>query len=392
MASVAEEKYLISLIKSVLSGSEAPKKPDDVDILRVFELAKLHGMIELVSYAVPSVSSQIDKGLLDAVERLKLLGVAKEIHQDAELSAISELFEKNGIDLALLKGSIIKRLYPSPDMRSMCDIDILIRKKDLSRADKLIMRELEFPTRLEGPHDISYKRPPFVNIELHYSITDEDLDKKAFKFFKNAWSLVQKSGDYSHIYELTGENFYIHHIEHMAKHYRFGGCGVRAFCDIFVYLNAYKDSLDWEYINESLNTLCLTEFARHAEAAAYKWFGDGEGDSATEAIERYIMSGGSYGTKERADIGINAVRFGKNRKISKSRRLMARVFPSFGVMKRVYPVLKKAPFLLPFMYPVRIISRLLFKKGRVKEGLETSKIQAGLEAHLNHLESVGLSI
>lgn len=392
MASVAEEKYLLSLIKSVLSGSEAPKKPEDVDILHIFELAKLHGMIELVSYAVPSISSQISKELLDAIERLKLSGVAKEIHQDAELSTIIELFEKNEIDLALLKGSIVKRLYPSPDMRSMCDVDILIRKKDLSRADKLIMKELDFPVRLEGPHDISYKRPPFVNIELHYSITDEDLDKKAFRFFKDAWGLVQKSGDYSHVFELTRENFYIHHIEHMAKHYRFGGCGVRAFCDIFVYLNAYRDSLDWEYINASLDTLCLTDFARHAESTAYKWFGDGEGDSATEAIERYILSGGSYGTKERADIGINATKYGKNRKISKSKRFMVKAFPPLSVMKRVYPVLKKAPFLLPFMYPIRIISRLLFKRERIKEQLETSKIQAGLEAHLNHLESVGLSI
>lgn len=390
MATVAEEKYFLSLIKSAINGSEADKKPEDVDILRVFELAKLHGMIELVSYVAPSVFPRIDEALLSAIDKLKLSGIAKQINQDAEVEAVCELFEKNGIDVALLKGSVLKELYPSSDMRSMCDVDLLLRKKDLSRADKLIMKELEFPVRLEGPHDISYKRPPFVNIELHYSITDKDLDKRAYKFFKNAWELVCKSDKGSNVYELTKESFYLHHIEHMAKHYRFGGCGVRAFCDIFVYLNAYRDTLDWEYINTSLDALGLSDFARHAENAAFKWFGNGDGDGTTEIIERYIMSGGSFGTRARADIGINAVKFGKNKKISKTRRALSKAFPSFGVMKRVYPVLKKAPFLLPFMYPIRIISRLLFKRGKIKEQLSAESIEVGLGEHLSHLEAVGL--
>ena len=37
-----------------------------------------------------------------------------------------------------IKGCVMKKLYPSPNMRSMCDIDILIEDDGIDRAEKIM--------------------------------------------------------------------------------------------------------------------------------------------------------------------------------------------------------------------------------------------------------------
>ncbi len=64
---------------------------------------------------------------------------ARHIAQQASFSAISEEFTKAGVYFMPLKGYHIKKLYPSPEFRTMNDIDVLVFSESQEAAKKIII-------------------------------------------------------------------------------------------------------------------------------------------------------------------------------------------------------------------------------------------------------------
>ncbi|MBO5375054.1 MAG: nucleotidyltransferase family protein [Clostridia bacterium] len=385
-----ESRYFLSLVRSALCDEAPENAPQGVNFNTILKLSYYHNLIELVSYAIPKVVPCVPEEIASSFDRLKRAGIAREVNQDIELELLLTKFREAKIDIMLLKGTIIKHLYRLPDMRSMCDLDMLIKYEDLDKIDAL-MRELGYIERVDSDHDVSYRKPPYLNIELHYSITQADFGKRAHEYFKDAWSLAKLREGEECVYEQSREDFYVHHIDHMSKHYATGGCGVRPFCDIYIYLEKYGKELDWSYINATLEKIGLYKFGEHMKSLAYKWFGDGAGDEMSEQIEGYILSGGSFGTKERGALSIIARKGTKNKRVSRFKLIWYKLFLPYRHMCVVYPSLKKVPFLLPFYWVHRIFRTLLFRRGRLKENLQVGEREGAVMELANHLESVGLT-
>ena len=383
-----QNKYFLSLVRSALLGEKPQSAPQGVDFNSLLMLARSQSLVELISYAIPKIEPKIAPEIIAGFERLKRTGIAKEINQDIELALLCDTLEREKIDYILLKGSVLKHLYPTPDMRSMCDIDILIREDSVNQADS-VMESLGYGDKKVSDHDISYVKPPYVNVELHNSLTQYDFGKKAYEYFKDIWSLARKKGD-TCAYELSCEDFYLYHIDHMSKHYATGGCGVRPFCDIFVYLKAHP-SMDLDYVNEGLDKIGLRAFESHARALALKWLGDGTGDEISEAMESFILSGGSFGTKERGELSFALRKGTKNKKVSKARLLLYKLFLPYRHMKVVYPSLKKVPFLLPFYWIHRVFRTLFFRRDKIKSTLGVENKQEQIASLGEHFASVGLT-
>lgn len=382
--------YLLSLARSSLRGENVENAPQGVDFSRLLNLAHYHGLVELIAYSVPKIEPSVDEQIASTFERLRRTGIAKSVNQEIELEALCGKFVEQSVDYLLLKGSVLKDFYPTPDMRSMCDIDILVREKDMSAVDK-IMQELGYTEKQESDHDVSYKKPPYVNIEIHYSLTQYDFGRKAYEHFKDIWSLAKQKEGKPNAYELPAEELYIYHIDHMSKHYALGGCGTRPFCDIFVFLKAHP-SLNWEYISDTLEKIALKDFEAHARALALKWFDNGEGDEVSDAIEDYILTGGGFGTKEREKISLILRKGTKKKRVSRARLLLYKLFLPYRHMKVVYPSLKKVPFLLPFYWIVRIFRTLIFRRGKISENLNVDKQQEQINALAEHFSTVGLAL
>ncbi len=393
MYSEADGKYFLALVRCALRGEDVPSIPDEVEFSSVLALAKMHNLCELIAHVVPQITPPVDEALAQKIKRIKSAGIAQQIHQDIELEGIRCAFEREKIDYLLLKGGVVKALYPSPDMRSMCDLDILIRPEQMSRASEIMLTQLGFKSEnvVEGEHDIGFSKPPFVNIELHHSITDKHGNRDAYEYYKDIWALARKKGEDVCEFELSHEDFYIHHIEHLAKHYRYGGCGVRPFCDIFVYLKAYKSNMDWSYIFKILEKIRLRKFEAHIRALTLKWLDTGEGDEESDAIEAYILRGGSFGLAEDKQLATVARLHTKNGKVRRFGYFFKKIFLPYRSMTVGYPVLKKAPILLPFCWLHRIFNRLLFRRDRVRAQLEVKADDAQVLAFLQHMDNVGLS-
>ena len=94
-----------------------------------------------------------DRRLIEILDKYGLLGdgdfdekyramVFEAIYRyekiDFEFKRICESFEENSIDFMPLKGSVLRKLYAEPWLRTSSDADILVKEKDLKRAEELL--------------------------------------------------------------------------------------------------------------------------------------------------------------------------------------------------------------------------------------------------------------
>ena len=103
----------------------------------------------------------------------------------------------------------------------------------------------------------------------------------------------------------------------------------------------------------------MTVFNEKMDALSDFWFADAGADEDVEKMAEYIMMSGVYGNQTNYYLG-GILRGAYSEK--KSSFILSRLFPSRAAAQDRYPVLKKLPFLLPFIWVVRIISALFSEK------------------------------
>ena len=98
--------------------------------------------------------------------RKKLYGaVLVSMRQIDAFNRLCRIFCENEIDYMPLKGCVLKELYPSDELRSMGDIDILIRTEQYGRIRSLMLAE-GFQEGAESDHEYHWSSSS-AHIELH---------------------------------------------------------------------------------------------------------------------------------------------------------------------------------------------------------------------------------
>ncbi len=353
-----EGEYLISLLRSSLHGEPPMPAPEGLDWAGMYALAER----QLVSAAVWRALKDTDFCPAEIAARFRAAAdgaLRKELLFDAARAEIFAAFDEQKIDYMPLKGVLIKDLYPAKGMRQFADNDILYRERDRRAADE-IMCSLEYEREgLESVHDV-YMKPPVYNFELHRALFEE---RYAFSgYFDGIWDRAVKDAGDNSAWHMTDEDFYAYFIAHFQKHYEGGGAGLRSFADL--YLLHRKISSDAEKTAEILQKTGLADFERQAAQLADDLFGDTPAPLSDEALAQ-VFPASAYGTMEREMENL----FRERGRIGGALRL---AFPPYRHMKTIYPVLQKAPVLLPVMWLVRLFTVLFGKKrGKAAIALKT---------------------
>ena len=206
---------LIYIIRNRVFGKEFPEGFDFGKFSReekaaVFDVASRHDLAHFVS----------DEKYYEAIWRVNA--------QESVLAEVEKLLSASYIPFCVLKGPVVRKLYPEPWMRTSADNDIFVGDA-ADRAVGILLAN-GFDSRIEGSHHINVKHTDTgMHVELH-SVLVED-----WKLPKAAEVLAGYDGSNAYIY------FY--HLAHMAKHVTAGGCGLRSFIDLaLMVLNGYKDA------------------------------------------------------------------------------------------------------------------------------------------------------
>ncbi len=330
-------RYMMSSAAAFVNGAEIPEKPDFIKWEDIYVIAKKHSLTAFMC-SIYQARVSPDELLLKWKNESSVLA-AKHLVQKLEFSKITRLFEENEIVYLPLKGFKIKELYPSPELREMSDIDICVNPQDFDKASQII---LNLGNRLEHEGSVHncYINPPFIEIELHRMLfdgrTDFRTDLCPQKFHDNK---------YHRCFSLTEELVFL--LLHAKKHDSHGGCGARAILDFYLFFKKRGKEIDKELLEKRLAEEKLVDFYENLTRLISLWFENGSLTPEVIDFELYTLRGGTYGTlvnyieNETSKRGIGFY--------------FSRIFPRFSFMVKRYPILKKCPILLPFLYIVRWI-------------------------------------
>ncbi len=330
-------------------------------ILSLYELSKSHDLAHIVSGALYKYGVMTEK-TASQFNKEEMLSLYRYERMKATYCEITDILEGKKIIYIPLKGSVIRPYYPKESMRTSCDIDILVHEEDLEAAtDALVKKGYLFEER--HYHDISLYSPSRVHLELHFSILEnkDNIDT----VLKDVWSYAVP--DENCRYKFTDPFFVFHFFAHIYYHFLSGGCGIRSLMDVWII--AHRMGLNYIVAKELLEKAGILRFAEGINDLAESCFSGREWDKRSEVLLHYIMNGGVYGTVRNRIAG-------KKRHNGTLIYLFKRVFMPYSSMVTVFPILKKAPVLLPFFWIVRVF-RMLFG-GKIGRSVMELKMACGV--------------
>ena len=127
--------YVINLVSSVVNGTTPPENTMNLDWEKIIDFAKKQCVLNIIAYACEKLVTKPDPTTMKFLKEFRMQKIVVEAQQEIEFCDAMDKLETMGVDHMPLKGYIVKNLYPTPDMRTMGDLDLLI---DESRCDEVV--------------------------------------------------------------------------------------------------------------------------------------------------------------------------------------------------------------------------------------------------------------
>lgn len=375
---------------------------------RLYYIAKKHNLVSLMAQAMEKMGFESDSEIWKRWLKEKNQLIYKSVLMDVEREAIQDFFEENNIWYMLLKGMVIRKYYPAPELREMADNDILFDNKYSKEVyEFMTARGYKSDDYNKGYHD-EYLKPPAYNFEMHRQLVSSKERPKWYEYYKDVKSILINDANGKNQFYFSDNDFYVYFIVHTYKHFLNSGMGLRTVLDVYLYLNNLQDKLDFDYIEEQLKKLDAYDFEQTFRSLAFKMFGENakEGNAATDeshdkwwnsfdakeqdmlresfddkkqdklcgsfdAKEQdkwwnsfddkehdmlsYILDAGTYGNLENSVAHKMGYTKGEKKKASdKAKYIFRRLFPSMDTIEEFFPFFYKHKWAIPFLYIYRI--------------------------------------
>ena len=379
--------YLSELVHAQLEYKRTENIPAGIEIEELIEIAHKNHMENLI--LGPLLKLELSDEIKSNIKPFVIHSAMISMIQTRCLKELEENFEKEGIYHQALKGSVLKTIYPSPEMREMSDIDVMIYDVNLNRAKKVV-EDMGFTLTESVKHHDIYSKAPFLFIELHHTLFDKDVDHSLYEYFKNEKHLIAKDGR-KYALHFGIEDFYVYLIAHMAKHFFETGCGIRNVIDVYFYRRIYEATWVETIITTELETCGLKAFESRIHTLAQVWLDGKKADYFSIMLFNYMTNCGIYG---KGKYGLWGKFVMLNKSNNRNDQFYAKwwyYFPPISYMEGDYAWLKKYPFLLIVAWGMRAVHGLLSKEGREKrkmlininsEDVRTlNQIYRGMELH-----------
>lgn len=341
---------LFELLRSVLAEDKELSR-GSADILRknlnlIYDISKRNDIAHLVGFALEKHGLiSPDDAIFAKFQEQQYLAIYRCEGMEYEIAAMREVLESNGIDYILLKGAVIRGLYPEGWMRTSSDIDILVRSESIDTADDLLVEKLGYKRYTEGTHDRSFFSEGGVHVELHFSLLEDNRANNAAGVLKDVWSYAIRTENGEHEYRLSDGLFYFYHIAHLAKHMEHAGSGIRPFLDLWLINKNMPDHTSEK--NELLHIGKLDRFASLCDELSAYWM---EGKSASGDVgqlELFVINCGIYGSEE------NRIAIDRKKRGGTFGYVWRRLFMPYDILKQRHPALRKHKWLMPFFQIAR---------------------------------------
>ena len=223
---------------------------------------------------------------------------------------VIDLLEAHNIPSVIIKGAAAAIYYPHPNLRTMGDVDVLIRRRDMDRAAEIL--EANGYTLTEDKdhvdHHYSYCKNE-IRVELHKRPPFEDgEDEELLQLFESGidqrvWATVM-GYRFPVLPPVLNGSVLILHINHHLR----DGVGLRHFIDWMMYVNQLSPA-QWEELRGMLRRMGMEKLALTTTAMCQKYLGLKSGFSGCETVDpmicdelmAFILEKGNFGRKAKAE-------------------------------------------------------------------------------------------
>ncbi len=317
------------------------------------EWLKKHAVIDLPLYNVWRMQCAVHKG------RWAQIMLAQE--------ELIRLLEKNNIACVIIKGSAAGMAYPQPFLRTMGDVDFMVKRRDYDKAAKLLEENGYSLVKEKKNADYHYEyMKGGVLFELHRRLSIiSDSDEAMLSLFEQGIDNRESRNIEQFAFpvlppELNGLVL----IFHMNQHLR-SGLGLRQIIDWMMYLNE-NDGI--HKLHPYLKKIGMERFANVVTAMCQRYLGlrpfvQEYSDYPCEELMQYILEKGNFGKKSAKEGKISSVFLDMSNPVRIFRRLQTGGLYRWEAAKH-YRVLR----ILAWVYQIGfIIKKLIISKITPKE-------------------------
>lgn len=358
------ETQFLHITKTAISGRDLPT--EKVDWPAIFTLSNQQKLLPIIFEAVRQTdAARENPALFAAVKQQVISQVLNQVVRSAEFEDLYKRLRVAGLHPVLVKGALCSRLYPLKDHRISADDDIYVQDSEfLACHECLLMDGLSTDTpadELPTADEVSYLKegsPLYIELHRHLFDSSEDAHDELNHFFADIQP-IEMAGflampPYEHLLYL---------ILHAYKHFVSCGIGLRQFCDIGLWAQAYHEQIDWQRLHDQCAAVHAATFAAAAFRIARDYLGIGfdlpapwDGSINAEPLLHDTLCGGVYGSNDltrlhSSTVTLNAVKASRRGERSS---VLRTVFPKRAYLERRYPYLKKRPYLLPVAWLQRL--------------------------------------
>jgi hypothetical protein len=265
-----EEMFIINCLRSEFgkkgNGGDTIFDLSNIDWNIVYAKSMQWGLASLLSKIIKKRTrldkySDIPNDFLQKIKVYYLNNFLANEKTFKKLSEVLRVFNETGIGAILLKGShLAPFVYKDIGLRPMSDIDILVKKEDLSKVEELLLKmgyAYDTTTNSVEWWKTNHLHLPFSHpagirlLEIHWSIVKKQspftLDMEGF--WKRAKHEKFNGID---ILVPSAEDTLLHLCFH-ASHDDMFRCSIRPFCDIAAIVTHFNHEIDWNELTSRAN-------------------------------------------------------------------------------------------------------------------------------------------
>ncbi len=289
----------------------------------------------------------------------------------ADFLLLYAFLNERGLYPAVMKGIVLRSLYPHPEQRASTDEDLLVRPEEFPLCHRALLDYGLAPVNpeedLASSFEVSYEdksRGLYIEVHKNAFPPDSDIYRDLNALFAGALDRCTTVTVYGQpITTLAPADHLLYLLCHAYKHFLLSGVGIRQICDIGLFAEKYADQINWTHIRQCCERVRIECFTTAAFLIMERYLGIAmppafaETDVDERNLLNDILTGGLYGVSDinrahSATITRDAVL--KHRQGKRRAGVFASVFLPLSSMKGRYSYLNKHPWLLPVSWVQRL--------------------------------------
>lgn len=258
--------YFIYLLNCHLNDN-APDGDRNIDWKAIYELANKNSVISMISQEIKKLPDDFlpDDNVILTFNETYAYTMRKFSFKMKSLSSFITALTNAKIPHLIIKGAVLRNIYPVPQLREGKDTDVIVRPSDFFDAIDAL-KNTGFIVDLAG-HDSATVKVGSETFELSTQLENINIQSKIY--FSTPFDDISECSGYT--YKLKPMFHLLYIISHIAHHIKDGGCGIRMIMDIDVIIRNYPEINIKEFL-ELCDNIKIRKTSEMLVALSKKWF------------------------------------------------------------------------------------------------------------------------